>query len=173
MFRPKVVGRTISDRWQDGNTGLIQLLFERIPRFQILSMQETYSAVPLSTVSSWLNMSPDNLHAFIERMVSEGILNADINLSGNEPVLRFYSNQSTGPLAKTEKQYTQELIEQTRRTNAMAEYVKMSDRRLNLTKEYVEALRKRSKRGDENGMAATGEPLDDPVGMEEDIMMDD
>lgn len=136
-------------------------------------MQDTYSAVPLSTVSSWLHIKVDKLHEFIEEMVAEGALNADINLSGDEPVLRFYSNQSKGPLAKTEKEYHAELITQTKRTNAMADYVKMSDRRLTLTKEYIDALRKRARNKEENGMAPTGEPLDDPSQLEEDIMMDD
>ena len=144
-----------------------------MPRFLILSMQETYSAVPLSTVSTWLGIKPDELHAFIEEMVAEGALNADIDLGGSEPVLRFYSSQSKGPLARTEKEHHGELIAQTKRTNLMAEYVKMSDRRLTLTKEYVDALRKRARNKDENGMAPTGEPLDDASALDEDIMMDE
>ena len=153
---------------------MIQLLLNRIPRFHILSMQDTYSAVPLSKVSGWLDIEVDELHALIEGMVSEGALNADIDLNGEEPVLRFYSNQSKGPLAKTEKQYHAELIAQTKRTNAMADFVKMSDRRTQLNKEYIDLLRKRArnKEGD-NGMAVTGEPLDDPSQLDEDIMMDE
>ena len=145
----------------------------RAPRFLILGMQDTYSAVPLNQVANWLDFKVDELHAFIEAMVAEGALNADIDLSGAEPVLRFYSNQSKGPLAKMEKEYHAELIAQTKRTNAMAEYVKMSDRRLTLTKEYVEALRKRARHKDDAGMAVTGEPMDDPSQLDEDIMMDE
>ena len=152
----------------------MQLLLTRIPRFQILVMQDTYSAVPLASVASWLSFKVDELHAFIEEMVAQGALNADIDLSGEEPVLRFCSNQTKGPLAKTEKEYHAELITQTKRTNSMAENVKMSDRRLTLTKEYIEALKKRSRNKEsDNGMAATGDSLDDPTGLEEDIMMDD
>ncbi|KIW03042.1 uncharacterized protein PV09_05694 [Verruconis gallopava] len=162
---------------EDGNLGLIQLLVSRLPRFHILSMRDIYSAVPLTTVSSWLSIPPDTLHAFVEEMVSEGALNASIDLDSSPDsgaVLRFYSNQATGPLAKSEKQYHAELLAQTQRTNAMAEYVKMSDRRLTLTKEYVEALRRRmkNKEGDQ-GMATTGEPLDETGGLDEDIMMDE
>jgi COP9 signalosome complex subunit 3 len=136
-------------------------------------MQETYSAVPLSTVSNWLKVNVDALHAFIEEMVAEGALNADIDLNGDEPVLRFYSNQSKGPLAKTEKQYHEELLAQTKKTNAMADYVKMSDRRLTLSKEYIDALRRRMRNKDENGMAVSGEPLDESSQLDEDIMMDE
>jgi COP9 signalosome complex subunit 3 len=137
-------------------------------------MQNTYSAIPLSTASNWLNISVDELHALVEEMVGEKALNADIDLTGNEPVLRFYSNQSKGPLAKTEKEYHAELITQTKRTNAMADYVKMSDRRLTLTKEYIEALRKRARNKDENGGVVIGnDGLDDPSQIDEDIMMDE
>ena len=112
----------------------MQLLIARLPRFHILSIQETYSAVPLSTLSKWLDRSVDELHEFIMEMVSEKVLNAAIDLDGAEPVLRFYSNQTTGPLAKTEKEYHAELLLQTKKTNAMAENLKMSDRRLNTSK---------------------------------------
>jgi COP9 signalosome complex subunit 3 len=106
-------------------------------------------------------------------MVTEGALNAEIDGSGAEPVLRFFSNQSKGPLAKTEKEYHSDLIKQTKRTNAMADYVKMSDRRLTLTKEYIDAIRKRARNQEDKGMAASGEPLDDPTQLDEDIMMDE
>jgi COP9 signalosome complex subunit 3 len=163
-----------SNIWhEDGNLGLIQLLLDRLPRFQILGIQETYSAVPLSTVSNWLGIKVDALHAFIEEMVAEGALNADIDLDGSEAVLRFYSNQSKGPLAKTEKQYHTELLTQTKKTNAMTDYVKMSDRRLTLTKEYIDALRRRMRNKDDNGMHVSGDSIDDPSALDEDIMMDE
>lgn len=103
--------------------------------------------------------------------MGEGVLNADIDLSGDAPVLRFFSNQSKGPLAKTEKQYHAELLAQTKRTNVMADYVKMSDRRLTLTKEYIDSLRRRIKNKEENGGHL--DAVDDPSQMDEDIMMDD
>jgi COP9 signalosome complex subunit 3 len=159
--------------YEDGNLGLIQLLTTRLPRFHILDMQKTYSAVPLSDVSKWLDFKVDALHAFIEEMVAEGALNADIDLNGAEPVLRFYSNQSKGPLAKTEKEYHGELLTQTKRTNAMAEYVKMSDRRLTLTKEYIHALRRQMRNKDGEGGLMAPEALDDARDLDEDIMMDE
>ena len=86
-------------------------------------------------------------------------------------MLRFYSNQSKGPLAKTEKQYHAELVAQTERTNKMAEYVKVADRRISTTKEYIDSLRRRMRNKEENGHAG-GAALDAPSFQEEDVLMD-
>lgn len=143
-----------------------------MPRFQILRMQDTYSAVPLSTVSQWLDIKVDFLHEFISEMVAEGALNADLDLDGSEPVLRFYSDQSKGPLAKTEKEYHVELTKQAKRTNAIAEHVRMCDQRLSLTKEYVDAMSRRRKSKDDP-LHSMGTQMDMESTIDEDIMMDE
>jgi COP9 signalosome complex subunit 3 len=89
-------------------------------------------------------------------------------------VLRFYLDPTLGPLAKTEKQQQHALLEQTRRTNRLAEQVKDADYRLSITKEYVEFVKRQKKK---NGAGATGssDPMDvtfDDGDMEEDIMGD-
>jgi COP9 signalosome complex subunit 3 len=149
-----------------------------MPRFYVLGLQKTYSAIPLSTVAEWLHQSADATHAFIEDLTSTGALNAKIVLREGPDqgaVLRFFSNQSSGPLAKSESQYYVQLQEQTLRTNTMLEFVKIADRRLTLTKEYVEAARKKLKAKDEE--APVGEVMDTAQEWaggypDEDLMMD-
>lgn len=96
--------------------------------------------------------------------------------ANQEPVLRFFSDQASGPLAKSEKEYNAELINQAARTNAMVDFVKMADRRLVLTKDYVDGLRKRLRNKDEDGNLGVLDGVDpswDASGyQDEDLMLD-
>jgi hypothetical protein len=130
-------------------------------------------------VANYLSQTPDSAHAFIEEMIGAGGLNARIELrdgANQEPVLRFFSDQASGPLAKSEREYNMELINQAARTNAMVDHVKMADRRLVLTKDYVEGLRKRLRSKDEDGPIGSLDGLDnsfDASGyQDEDLMVD-
>lgn len=148
---------------KDGNLGLVQQLVSRMPRFFVISLQSTYSAIPLSKVASWLHQPPDQTHAFIEDLIVTGALNASIDLRDGPnqgAVLRFFSNRSGGPNGKSEQELHAKLVEQTARTNQMMEYVKMADRRLVLTKEYVDSFRKRRSNKDEEHTGLEGVAMD-------------
>lgn len=155
-------------------------LLQYQPRFHLLSMQKTYSALPLSMVANWLRQTPDVAHAFIEAVIAEGGLNATIELrdgANQEPVLRFFPDRASGPLAKSEKEYNTELINQAARTNAMVDFVKMADRRLVLTKDYVDGMRKRLRNKDEDGSMGVMEGGDatsmwDTSGFQDEDLMD-
>jgi COP9 signalosome complex subunit 3 len=164
---------------QDGNAGLVQQLLLHLPRFHLLRLQKTYSAIPLSLVAKWLSQTPESAHTFIEELIATGGLNASIEFrdgANQEPVLRFFSDQARGPLAKSEKEYNAELINQAARTNAIVDFVKMADRRLVLTKDYVDGLRKRMRNKDEDGSLGALDGVDpswDASGyQDEDIMLD-
>jgi hypothetical protein len=118
----------------------------------VLSLQKTYSAIPLGMVAKWLNQSADAAHALIQQLIEEDAIAAEIilrNRPGEEAVVQFSTKQSIGPSAKSEEELHAKLINQTTRTNAMVEYVKLADRRLMLTKEYVDNLRKRARKDDD------------------------
>lgn len=143
----------------------------------MLSLPKTYAAIPLTQVANWLQEKPDAVHAFVEELISTGSLNASIDLRDgpNEvAVLRFFSNQNSGPLAKSEDEYYAKLVVQTARTTAMVDYVKMADRRLMLTKEYIDSLRKRMRSKDEDGPAGVDMDTtwDTSAYLDEDLMLD-
>ena len=111
-------------------------------------------------------------------LIREGQLNASIQRmnrsNGDEQaVLRFFLDPTQGPMAKTEKQQQLALLEQTERTNRLAEQVKSADYRLSLTKEFVEHVKRQNKKAAAN---ATGEAMDttwdDGIEADEDIMGD-
>jgi hypothetical protein len=130
-------------------------------------------------VAKWLSQSTESAYVFIEELIATGGLNASIELrngANQEPVLRFFPDQARGPLAKSEKEYNAELINQAARTNAMVDFVKMADRRLVLTKDYVDGLRKRLRNKDEDGplgaLGGVDPPWDASSYPDEDIMLD-
>lgn len=124
-----------------------------------------------------LNQTPDQAEAYLQSLIDGRYLNARIDRVTNPKelvVLRFFPDLTQGPLAKTEKQQYIELMEQTERTNLLAEQVKAADYRLSLTKEYLEHLRRQNRKSTPNN--AGGEAMDvtwdDGAEPEEDMMAD-
>jgi COP9 signalosome complex subunit 3 len=117
--------------------------------------------------------SADETGQYLETLIREGHLNARLEQTDKAEagiVLRFYLDPTQGPLAKSEKQQQQALFEQTLRTNALAEQVKDADYRLTLTKEFIENVKRQSKR-----QGASSDAMDtawDDGVEEEDIMVD-
>ncbi|KAF2195486.1 hypothetical protein K469DRAFT_616181 [Zopfia rhizophila CBS 207.26] len=166
------------DTWaEDGNTGLVNELRDHQYRVYISRLSRTYSAIPVSNISNFIGGSVDELTHYLEMLTDEGHLNARLErISKPEEivVLRFFLDPTQGPLAKTEKQQQQALLGQTERTNILAEQVKSADYRLSLTKEYVEHVKRQSKKAAAN---AAGDAMDttwgDGVVPEEEDMMAD
>lgn len=123
-----------------------------------------------------MGSSAEELTTFLETLIRDGYLNARLermDKSEAGAVLRFYLDPTQGPLAKTEKQQQQALLEQTKRTNRLAGQVKDADYRLSITKEYVEYVRRQSKKAGGAGNGA--DPMDvswDDGDADEDIMGD-
>ncbi|OCK79465.1 hypothetical protein K432DRAFT_330100 [Lepidopterella palustris CBS 459.81] len=161
----------------DGNRGLVKELIDHQMRLFVSKLQRTFSAIPITTVAQMLVQPPEVTEKYLNSLISGGYLNASIEhvTSPNElVVLRFYQSISEGPLGKSEKQQHQELVEQTRQTIILADQAKAADYRLSLTKEYLEHLRRQSKKAATN--LASGEAMDvswdENVETEEDMMAD-
>ena len=144
-------------------------------RFYIARLSKTYSAIPVSKISQVLGSSTEQLISYLEVLIREGQLNAHLEETGRPEVgvvIRFFLDPTKGPLAKTEKQQQQALVEQTQATNTLAEHVRSAGYRLSLTKEYIEQVKRQQKKATLNP-----EPMpmhmdtswEDAV-MEEDVM---
>jgi COP9 signalosome complex subunit 3 len=136
-------------------------------------LSRTFSAIPVSNIARNVGGSADETAQYLEALIKDGLLNARLEQTDKPEtgiVLRFYLDPTQGPLAKSEKQQQQALFEQTLRTNALADQVKDADYRLTLTKEFIENLKRQSKR-----QGASGDAMDtawDDGVEEEDIMVD-
>jgi COP9 signalosome complex subunit 3 len=142
-------------------------------RSYISRLSRTFSAIPVSNIANNIGGTPEEAAQYLDTLIKDGYLNAHLERTDKSDVgvvLRFYLDPTKGPLAKTEKQQQQALFEQTLRTNMLAEQVKDADYRLTLTKEYVENLKRQSKRP--GGGDAMDTAWDDGMGDEEDLMAD-
>lgn len=156
---------------QDGNTGLVEQLASAQNRFYITRLSRTYSAIPVSNIAEALGGTVEELTQYLAMLIQEGHLNAGLDQTSKPElgiVLRFFLDPTKGPLAKTEKQQSQALLEQTQRTNALAEQVKSADYLLSLTKEYHEHVKRQSKK---NAGPLGGEAMD--VNWEESMLEDE
>lgn len=128
---------------EDGNTGLVQQLPDYLRRFYVATLEKTYSAIPVTAVAGWLCQPPDEAQQYLEDLIQEGHLNARIEPSSNGsqwPILRFFTDPSTGPRVKSEADQLLNVQRQAQRTNLLAEYVRDADRKLAITKEYIQKL---------------------------------
>jgi len=136
-------------------------------------LSKTFSAIPVSNISKVVGGTVEELTDYLLKLIEDGSLNAQIEQSTKADVgivLRFFLDPTQGPLAKTEKQQQQALFEQTKRTNVLAEQVKSVDYRLTLTREYVDHLRRQSKKSAAGGGDAMDVSWDDGLEPDEDIM---
>jgi COP9 signalosome complex subunit 3 len=143
-------------------------------RSSISRLSRTFSAIPVSNIATNMGGSPEEVMQYLETLIKDGHLNAHLEQSDKPnvgSVLRFFLNPSEGPLAKSEKQQQQALVEQTSRTNALAQQVKDADYQLTLTKEYLENLKRVNKKQSAGG-EAMDTAWDDGMDAEEDIMDD-
>lgn len=143
-------------------------------RSYVARLSRTFSAIPVSNIANSMGGSADEVAQYLETLIKDGYLNARLE-KANQPdtgvVLRFYLDQTEGPLAKSETQQQQALFEQTQRTNTLAQQVKDADYRLTLTKEYLDNLKRLSKKQSAGG-DAMDTAWDDGIDAEEDIMVD-
>ncbi|PVH96379.1 hypothetical protein DM02DRAFT_122871 [Periconia macrospinosa] len=149
---PKLKAQVAAGReiWaEDGNTGLVEELVQHQSRSYVSQLSKTFSAIPVSKIAGSVGGNIDETTAFVETLIETGYVNGRLERSDKPDVgaiLRFYLDPTQGPLAKSEKQQQLGLLEQTERTNRLAEQVKDADFRLSITKEYIEYLKRQNKK---------------------------
>ena len=88
-------------------------------------------------------------------------------------VLRFAATSHEGPLARSEMQNFQDLQTQTEKFTYLTRHIKGTERRLELSKEYLEWARKNPKSKDTGlGTANLGTIGNDGYGVDEDMLAD-
>ena len=164
--------------WQDdGNTGLVGQVVRHFTESQVVQLGKTYVALPLQDIAQHLGESPQATEQYLATLVASGQLNASLEQPGApsdspSPILRFYSDRSFGPLARSEKQLHADLIEQKERILELSDHLKAADHRLCLSKEYVEYAKTNRDRKEQ---AADGGAMDldwGGPGDDEDMMGD-
>lgn len=143
---------------EDGNVGLMQQLLCDHQTRSIIRLGTTYAALPLPEVASKIKMSEDAAGRYLNALIQQRTLHAALEQRANgQHVLRFFEGASRDSLSKPELQLRDDLIQQTRRIQRLAEDIKEADHSLSMHKAYIESARRARKKGDQ----ATGE--DDPM----------
>lgn len=166
---------------QDCNTGLLIQVLDALRRFSIQKLENTYVAVSIPEVGARTSPIPTNhseTEAYIVSLISAGQLNATLSQSGDPSkpsILRFSGTSTTDQRSQSEATQYANLVKQTQKIKTLAEHVRVTDKRLCLSKEYIEWVKKAKKTKEAGGRAADGNPMDmtgDDYGVDEDMMAD-
>lgn len=191
-FREGIVGENSAHRlvaecdagralWrEDCNTGLVKQVIDAFRRFSILRLERTYVALRILDVAHRTSPEPTDYAetaAYVSSLISSGYLNATLTQSSEEPhawVLRFAASSTTGPQGRTEQQQYEDLVKQTTRTMKLSDHVREADRRLGLSKEYLDWARRIQKSKDAGGNVELGGfgTMSDEYVVDEDMMSD-
>ena len=165
--------------WQrDHNLGLARLVVAAHRRTQVLSFSTIYSSIPLKTLSELIssssagaqNESPSSIEADLRQLIKSRNIHASITRGRDGgDIVSFLS--PTGEAPADEVQQVIELRNSVLRVNALETHVTDAQSRLELSKEYIEATKKRRKPAKE-GMdmpAGVGDVQGIP-GMDDDML---
>ena len=152
-------------------------------RFAVLKLAKTYAALSVSQIARRTSPHPiddSETERYLTSLIAAGYLNATLSQSSGStksPILRFATSSTTGPHARSESQQHDDLVRQTAKTMKLANHIKQTDRRLELSKDYLEWIRKsrKAKEAEENGdggASAMMQAVQDDYGADEDMMAD-
>ena len=126
----------------DGNLRLVKEVSDAIDRYRVIDLQKTYAALPVSRVAKHLGLNSDATLRMLSDILREGHINASItpaasNAAG-DVVLHFHF---TSP-----SQTDGDLEAQAKRIEEVTTFIRDADRRIQLSKEYID-FAKRSRKG--------------------------
>lgn len=153
-----------NQKWsEDHNLGLVFQILDAYRQFTVVKLGSTYAALPLPFVAQRISSNPNDIvetAQYIATMISNGRLNATLDQRTQDPqswVLRFALSPSTGPYARSEQENYEELLKQAARNAQLAQHVRETDRKLSLSKEYINWLKQSKK--DEGNPANEGHEI--------------
>lgn len=157
---------------EDGNLRLVAEAEQALVRYRVIDLQRTYAALPVARVAAEIGVPPQQAMQVLTDIIRRGHLNATISTTDANAVLRFHP-------AKQAQFADDDLEAQTHRITELVTFVRDADRRLQLTKEYVDVQRRNKRTGGPDGDLADAMDLtwDAPIAStalddedEEDIM---
>ena len=159
--------------------GLVLQVLNAFRRFLILKLEKTYAALPISLIAQQTSPQPNNIaetESYLTSLIASGQLNATLVPSTNiaeTAILRFAATSHDGPLARSEMQNFKDLHKQTVKFTYLTRHIKDTERRLELSKDYLEWARKNQKPKDTGpGTANQGTMGNNGYGVDEDMLAD-
>ncbi|ETI24994.1 hypothetical protein G647_04364 [Cladophialophora carrionii CBS 160.54] len=162
--------------WQDDNNyGLMVEVYQAFRKFAVLKLGRTFAALSIAEVARRTSPDASNLgetKAYLGALIASGALNAVITDGSNGgQTLRFLSSSTS---AKSEAQVESALVAQAQDLQTLLQHVQDTEHRLEVSREYVDYLRKLKKLKEEDkkssgtgaGRSAAMEDVDEDM-MEE------
>ncbi|OAX83819.1 hypothetical protein ACJ72_01820 [Emergomyces africanus] len=137
----------------DNNIGLVSQVLIAYRRFSIVKLEKTFAALSIPDIASYLGPDTQISDVFVARLITTGQLRACLihaSDSSKPTVLRF--TPSTSSLGhQSESKFIADLATQRKRLETLLKNAKGTDIKLELGREYIESLRKTSRRSDVHG----------------------
>ncbi|OAP65465.1 hypothetical protein AYL99_01437 [Fonsecaea erecta] len=160
--------------WQDdGNYGLAIEVFQAFRKFAVQRLSRTFAALSIAEVATRTSPDPSDLaetKAYVDMLIQNGELSAAITESANgDQTLRFLP---TTAATRPEAQFQSALAAQTLELQAILRHVHDTEHRLEVSKEYIDYLKKLKKireekqEGKVTGRGTVDEDIDEDM-MEE------
>jgi len=157
----------------DGNLGLVAEAAESLQRHRVLDLRRTYASLTVDRVATSLSMSSQATLQLLQTMIQQGHVQASISgvdtgslltngsaASHGAPLIRF---QACDPSKATHNgagsEVDGDIHAQIQRIDELSKAVREADRKLAITKEYGEWLR-RNKKSADAGAAAFEDPME-------------
>lgn len=162
--------------WQeDNNMGLVFEVVQAHRKYSVLKMAKLFTSIPVSQLEAYLPADENDmpLQAYLQNLISSGDLRATMTSSpdGADQVLRFLPEGSS---SRSEAEIEQHLSNRSQQLQALIKHVGEAEHRLEISKEYVDMLKKLKKNRDDDNNKGPGSkpsaPLDE---MDEDMMADE
>lgn len=160
--------------WQDDNNmGLVIEVFFAFRKFQVQKLGNTFAALPIAEVARRTSPDPHDLNettTYITSLIAAGDLNAVLSASQStgQPNLRFLATPAS---TKSEPRIEQSLSHHRAELQSLLRAVSNNDHRLEISKEYIDMLKKLKKAKDAGVQSDGSRPaaFDD---VDEDMMAD-
>ena len=100
-----------------------------------------------------LVMSEEDTSSYMTFLINSGVLHAQIETTDDQKILRFSRDSAQEEALRSDEQLRDELLASTSRIKILQQHIEENDRRLELSKGYVEHVRIRRKNKDERQVA--------------------
>ena len=158
-----------STLWEsDYNLALVQEVYDAFSKFSIQRLGKTFASLPITEVTrrTMSDRSSQDMITYLQQLISTGELSAVVRESGGVQMLNFLPSTSK---QKSEGQVEQELVRLSLELQFTAKQLLDNDHRLELSKEYIEYLKKLKKAKSQDKSGSGRAPFED---VDEDLMME-
>lgn len=130
------------------NSGLVRQVLTASHKFAILSLEKIFTALSVPEVSRYLQTAEAETTSFISHLISTGELSASLTCpSPSDPaILRFNYTEGNSLEYETEARFDGELVRERKRLARLTQNVSRSDVRAELSKEYIDQLKRATSR---------------------------